>query len=65
MTSGGSRPGSGRKKGVSIIPAENKRVQISVSISPETKDRLSQLRDRGVKIGKLIDELVRKYWEEK
>ena len=52
MASGGKREGSGRK---AIHPSE-KRVQMSVSVSPETKERLASLRQEGNVIGKLIDQ---------
>lgn len=51
MNRGGKREGSGRK---AIHPAE-KRVQMSISVAPETKEKLSALRKNGVVIGKLID----------
>ena len=58
-TRGGSRPGSGRKPAVQ----EKKRVQISISVSPETKRMVDELRGRKIKVGQVIDELVRQYFE--
>ena len=59
-TRGGSRPGSGR------IPAaqEKKRIQISISVSPETKRMIDELRRRKVKVGQVVDELIRQYFED-
>lgn len=45
MPSGGSRPGSGRKPAVQ----EKKRSQISISVSPETKRMIDELRRRKIK----------------
>lgn len=58
-TRGGSRPGSGRKLAVQ----EKKRIQISISVSPETKRRISELRGRKVKVGQVMDELIHQYFE--
>lgn len=60
MQSGGTRAGSGRKS----APQEEKRVQISISVSPETKSRIQELRRRKVKVGKLVDELIGRYFED-
>ncbi|MCF0229690.1 MAG: hypothetical protein HUJ76_08390 [Parasporobacterium sp.] len=57
MGSGGARPDSGRK----AIPEEEKRVQLCITIAPVTRERLHTIRDRGHKIGPLIDELVEQY----
>ena len=59
-TRGGSRPGSGRKPGVQ----EKKRCQISISVSPETKRMIDELRRRKVKVGQVVDELIRQYFED-
>lgn len=58
-TRGGARPGSGRKPAVQ----EKKRVQISISVSPETKRMVDELRGRKIKVGQVFDELVRQYFE--
>ena len=57
---GGSRPGSGRKPAVQ----EKKRIQISISVSPETKRMIDELRRRKVKVGHVADELIRQYFED-
>ena len=58
-TRGGSRPGSGRKPSVQ----EKKRIQISISVSPETKRRIGELREKKVKVGQVVDELIHQYFE--
>ena len=60
-TRGGSRPGCGRKPAVQ----EKKRIQISISVSPETKRIIDEMRKRKVKIGQVVDELIHKYFEDK
>ena len=57
---GGSRPGSGRKPAVQ----EKKRIQISISVSPETKGMVDEMRKRNVKVGQVVDELIRQYFED-
>ena len=57
---GGSRPGSGRKPAVQ----EKKRIQISISISPETKRMIDEMRKRKVKVGQVVDELICQYFED-
>ena len=57
-TRGGSRPGSGRKPAVQ----EKKRIQISISVSPETKMVIDEMRKRKVKVGPVVDELIRQYF---
>ena len=59
-TRGGARPGSGRKS----ASQEEKRVQISISVSPETKTMIQELRMRKVKVGQVMDELIRQYFED-
>ena len=59
-TRGGSRPGCGRKPAVQ----EKKRIQISISVSPETKRMMDELRRRKVKVGQVVDELIRQYFED-
>ena len=60
MPIGGSRPGCGRKP----VVQENKRSQISISVSPETKRMIDELRRRKVKVGQVVDELIRQYFED-
>ena len=57
-TRGGSRPGSGRKPAV----RGKKRIQISISVSPETKRVIDEMRKRKVKVGQVVDELIRQYF---
>ena len=59
-TRGGSRPGYGRKPAV----RGKKRIQISISVSPETKRMIDELRRRKVKVGQVVDELIRQYFED-
>lgn len=42
MTSGGARPGAGRK----AIPQEKRRVQIILTVDPETRDLWREYRKR-------------------
>ena len=58
---GGSRPGSGRLPAVQ----DKKRIQISISVSPETKRMIDELRKRRVKVGQVVDELIHQYFEDK
>ena len=57
---GGARTGSGRKPAVQ----EKKRIQISISVSPETKGMVDEMRKRKVKVGQVVDELIRQYFED-
>ena len=57
---GGSRPGSGRKPAVQ----DKKRIQISISVSPETKGMIDEMRKKKVKVGQVVDELIRQYFED-
>lgn len=59
-TRGGSRPGCGRKPAVQ----EKKRCQISISVSPETKRMIDEMRKRKVKVGQVVDELIHQYFED-
>ena len=59
-TRGGSRPGCGRKPAAQ----EKKRSQISISVSPETKRMIDEMRKRKVKVGQVVDELIRQYFED-
>ena len=59
-TRGGSRPGCGRKPAVQ----EKKRIQLSISVSPETKRMIDEMRKRKVKIGQVVDEVIHKYFED-
>ena len=57
---GGVRPGSGRKPAVQ----DSKRIQISISVSPETKRMIDEMRKKKVKVGQVVDELIRQYFED-
>ena len=57
-TRGGSRPGCGRKPVIQV----KKRIQISISVSPETKRVIDEMRKRKVKVGQVVDELIRQYF---
>lgn len=59
-TRGGSRPRCGRKPAVQ----EKKRGQISISVSTETKRMIDEMRKRKVKVGQVVDELIRQYFED-
>ena len=59
-TRGGSRPGCGRKP----VVQGKKRIQISISVSPETKRMIDEIRKRKVKVGQVVDELIRQYFED-
>ena len=54
MSRGGKRPGSGRKK----MASEGKRRTYTITVAPETVDRLHELRKRGIIVSRLFDDLV-------
>lgn len=55
MSRGGRRAGAGRPF---LDDPQKKKVQISVTIEPCTKEKVCLLRERGIKIGKIVDEAV-------
>ena len=55
MASGGKRPGAGRP---TLDNPKDKRVQITVTIDPNTQVKIRTLKKDGIKIGKLVDEAV-------
>ena len=57
---GGSRAGCGRKPAVQ----GKKMCQISISVSPESKRMIDEMRKRKVKVGQVVDELIRQYFED-
>lgn len=58
-TWGGARPGAGRKP----ADPEEKRVQITISVNRETKDKLNAIsKARRMKPGRIIDEMVKGEW---
>lgn len=59
MTSGGRREGAGRP----TLDKKKKRVLVTLSVAPETQAMLNQLRERNIKVGQVVDDLVRQYFE--
>lgn len=59
MARGGAKPGSGRP----IVTPDKKRVQVSISVSPETKKMIQEMRSNGIKVGQVVDEMIRQYFE--
>lgn len=55
MASGGKRPGAGRP---TLENPKDKKIQISVTIHPNTKIKINALKGHGIKIGKIVDEAV-------
>ena len=49
---GGRRPGAGRK------PTDDKRVSVTIRIPPDTSMRLRSLRESGITLGSLVDDIV-------
>lgn len=56
MASGGKRPGAGRP---TLENPKDKKVQICVTIKPQTLINIHELRKDGVKVGKILDEAVK------
>lgn len=57
MTSGGARPGAGRKP----IPPEKRRVQISLTVDPLTREKWRDVRRYfGPKANQLVEEFIDK-----
>ena len=58
-TWGGARSGAGRKPS----DPEDKRVQMVITIDRDTRDKLKAIsRARKIRIGRLIDEMVKGEW---
>ena len=56
---GGARPGAGRK----AKDPEEKRVQITVTVDQDTRDKLNAIsKARRMKPGRIIDEMVKGEW---
>lgn len=55
MTRGGKRPGAGRPF---LENPRKKRVQMCISVDPNTKIMAEAMRDDGIKIGKIVDQAV-------
>ena len=56
MASGGKRPGAGRP---TLENPKDKKVQICVTIAPQTLINIHELRKDGIKVGKILDEAVK------
>lgn len=54
MASGGKRPGAGRKP----IDPKEKKVQVSISVSSDTKDTIRELREKGYDVNKYIENCI-------
>ena len=52
---GGKRPGAGRPF---LDDPRDKKVQVSVTIHPNTKTKINALKKDGIKIGKIFEEAV-------
>lgn len=52
---GGRREGAGRP---TLENPKDKKIQISVTIHPNTKIKIAALKEHGIKIGKIVDEAV-------
>ena len=58
-TWGGARSGAGRKP----VDPEDKRVQMVITIDRDTREELKAIsRARKIRIGRLIDEMVKGEW---
>lgn len=55
MARGGKREGAGRPF---LDDPRDKKVQITVTIHPNTKTKINALKKDGIKIGKIVDEAV-------
>ena len=54
MASGGRRDGAGRKP----INPKDKKVQVSISVSPDTKDTIRELREKGYDVNKYVENCI-------
>lgn len=54
MASGGKRQGAGRKP----INPKDKKVQVSISVSPDTKDTIRELREKGYDVNKYVESCI-------
>lgn len=55
---GGKRPNAGRP----VIAEHKKRVQLSLSVSPETKDWMRlQSEEQGVNMGRILEMLIKSF----
>lgn len=60
MSSGGKREGAGRP----TMNPDRKRKRIDIHVAPETAERIKGLREKGVIIGRHVDQLVNDLCEE-
>ena len=60
MSKGGRRPGAGRKP----APVNEKKVTLSVRISPESRRRLAEISKReGKSAGRMLEEYIAEVWK--
>jgi predicted DNA-binding protein len=60
MSKGGRRPGAGRKP----APVNEKRVTMSVRITPEAKERLGVIATReGKSASRLLEDMIAEVWK--
>ncbi len=60
MSKGGKRPGAGRKP----APVNEKRVTMSVRITPEAKERLGVIATReGKSASRLLEDMIAEVWK--
>jgi len=56
---GGARPGAGRK----AKEPEEKRIQITISVHRDTRDKLNAIsKAKGISTGRVVDEMVKDEW---
>ena len=55
MSKGGARPGAGRK----CLAPEARRVPVCFSVSPEARQKLQELRKKGVAVNDIIDDYIK------
>lgn len=51
---GGTRTGAGRP----VVRSAEKRVSVTMSVAPETEKKIKELRKKGIKIGKIVDDMI-------
>lgn len=54
MASGGRRDGAGRKP----INLKDKKVQVSISVTPDCRDSIRELREKGYDVNKYIERCI-------
>ena len=58
MASGGKRQGAGRKP----IDPKEKKVQVSISVTPDCRDSIRELREKGYDVNKCIERYITSLW---